>query len=79
MADFGHSSWGPAWNKLRDDVNQIAWLLEELKQDIEVQMGVISDAILALTSAVGIDPAIEGPTNDSQRPATVPLDDGRAG
>lgn len=37
MGDFGHWTWGPAWNKLRNDVNVLAWLLAEMKHEQDVR------------------------------------------
>jgi hypothetical protein len=79
-------NWGPAWTRLRSDVNTLIWLFEEERT---IQRLYLESAFWALTGTrftvdefareVGAYPAPEGPTDEHERSAQGALDSGSAG
>lgn len=78
--------WGPAWRKLRDDVNVLGWLFEEER---ELTRLYVESVFWALTgrsftvdefaAEVGFGSAAQGAPDDPQRPAQGALDPGGQG
>lgn len=74
-------NWGPAWNKLREDVNILAWLFEEERT---IQRLFIESTFWALSGTrmtvdefareVGLGAAAEGTDDEYERPAEGALD-----
>ena len=66
-------NWGPAWNKLREDVNTLAWLFEEEKTIqrlyIESVFWVLSGTGMTVDEfarEVGLGTALEGPDDEHE-------------
>lgn len=78
--------WGPAWRRLRDDVNVLSWLVAEER---ELTRLYIESAFWALTGKrlgvdqfakeVGFGAAAQGTTDDPERSAQGALDPGGEG
>jgi hypothetical protein len=74
-------NWGPAWNRLRQDVNTLAWLFEEERT---IQRLYIESFFWALSGTrmtveefareVGFGSSAEGPNDEYERPAEGALD-----
>jgi hypothetical protein len=74
-------NWGPAWNKMRGDVNTLAWLFEEERT---IQRLYIESFFWALSGTrmtveefareVGLGTAAKGSADEYERPAEGALD-----
>lgn len=86
MGDTPPGGWNPAWRKLRDDVNLLAWLFEEERVITRLY---IESAFWATTGKkytahefakdLGLGLTNQGPPYDPQRPAARALDRGGEG
>ena len=74
-------NWGPAWNKVREDVNTLAWLFEEERT---IQRLYIQSAFWALSGArmdvdefareLGLGAPFEGSDDEHERSEEGALD-----
>ena len=74
-------NWGPAWNKLREDVNTLAWLFEEERTIqrlyIESVFWVLSGTGMTVDEfarEVGLGTALEGSDDEREWPEEGALD-----
>lgn len=76
-------NWGAAWNRVRDDLNTLAWLFEEERT---IQRLYVESAFWVMTGTsmtvdefsreVGFGTSNEVPTDEYERPAESALDAG---
>jgi len=74
-------NWGPAWNRVRDDLNVLVWLFEEERT---IQRLYVESVFWVLTGTrmtvgefakeVGFGPSVEVPVDEYERPAAGALD-----
>jgi len=79
-------NWGPAWNKIREDLNTLAWLFEEERTIqrlyIESVFWVLSGTGMTIEEfarEVGLGASAEGPDDEYERPEESALDGGGEG